>query len=234
MKKKINNSDSESSNSEEIDDSENSTDSEDKITIMEKFTPKEKCYYKMINDFFEDETRCTENDIEKMVLIIDGKSQISLRVLDWLVTKYSKVGINIKTIAGEKQNLRLCYKSTLKTYKKRYFDPFKRQNKRIKFWYFYTIKGEEFKIRTTLGQLNFFKWAIYNGVIKYVEENLGLLTREMKKSNKEDKKRKEDNDSSSGTLDSKSRKSLENKIYKKALTSKSLSSKNGKLEISFD
>ena len=120
------------------------------------------------------------------------------------------------------QNKKPCQKTQLE------------KNKRIKFWYFYTIRGEEFKIRTTLGQLNFFKWAIYNGVIKYVEENLGLLTREMKKSNKEDKKRKEDNDSSSGTLDSKSRKSLENKIYKKALTSKSLSSKNGKLEISFD
>ena len=183
-----NNSDSDSTESDDdIEESKDSgTESDDnKISIMGKFTPKEKCYYKMINDFFEDRDKCSEKDIEKMILIIDGKSQISLRVLDWLVTKYSKIGITVKTITGEKQNLRLCYKSTLKTYKKRYFDPFKRQNKRIKFWYYYTINNEEFKIRTTLGQLNFFKWAVYNGVIKYVEESLGLLTREMKKSNKE-------------------------------------------------
>ena len=245
MKKNNSDEDSDTSDSEIEDESEESENEkydkdkkDNKSYIIKQFTPKEICYYKMINDFFEDREKCNEKDIEKMILIIKGKdmksqkSEISLRLLDWLVTKYSKnISINVKTIDGEKQNLKLCYKSTLKTYKKRYFDPFKRKNKRIKFWYYYTIKNKEYKIKTTLGQLNFFKWALCNGIIKYVEENLITLCKEMKKSNSEEKKRKEE-DSSSDTVDSRSKKSSDNKKNKKI--NNQVGIKNGKLDISFD
>lgn len=233
---------SESDNSDEIDDKSNDTEDEkqNRSSIIKQFTAKEICYYKMINDFFEDKDKCNDKDIEKMILMIKDKdkksqkSEISLRLLDWLVTKYSKkLSIFVKTIEGDKQNLKLCYKSTLKTYKKRYFDPFKRKNKGIKFWHYYTIKGKEYKVWTTIGQLNFFKWAIYNGVIRYVEENMSTLCKEMKKSNSEDKKRKE-NDSTSDTSESnsKSKKSIDLKKNKKSTNQVGI--KNGKLEISFD
>ena len=45
-------------------------------------------------------------------------------------------------------------------------------------------------ILTTIGQLNFFRWAFSNNVIDYVEKNHKNISKAMNKSNKEDKKRK--------------------------------------------
>ena len=55
------------------------------------------------------------------------------------------------------------YKLKLKAYSKRRFDPFCRWD-RITIPY----KGDN-SIQTTIGQLNFFKWALENDVIKYIE-----------------------------------------------------------------
>ena len=54
------------------------------------------------------------------------------------------------------------YKAQLKAYSKRQFDPFCRRD-RIHFYYTPTEKVE-----TTVGQLNFFRWAIENHVVDYV------------------------------------------------------------------
>ena len=48
------------------------------------FTTKEKYYYKMVNNFFKN------YQIEIMIDIINSKSKISLRILDWFVTSYAK------------------------------------------------------------------------------------------------------------------------------------------------
>ena len=49
-----NNSDSTESDDDIEESKDSGTESDDnKISIMGKFTPKEKCYYKMINDFFD-------------------------------------------------------------------------------------------------------------------------------------------------------------------------------------
>src|SRR5437660_214206 len=68
-------------------------------------------------------------------------------------------------------------------YKKRLFDPFCRHS-RIQFRY-----SENNVVITTIGQLNFFKWALKNGVIKYVGENLDKIKNDMLKNNKNRKKR---------------------------------------------
>ncbi len=47
-------------------------------------------------------------------------------------------------------------------------------------------------IITTLGQLNFFKWAFSNNILIYVEKNLKHISKEMNLSNKEEKKKKKD------------------------------------------
>ena len=53
-----------------------------------KFTPKEKYYYKSIDTFFRN---TTEENISIMLDIIngEGQSKISLRLLDWFVTRYA-------------------------------------------------------------------------------------------------------------------------------------------------
>jgi hypothetical protein len=91
--------------------------------------------------------------------IIDGKSELSLRLIDWFVTNYAKkynVGYTTKT--NNYVVVYLSYKSHLKAYSKRMFDPFCRW-KRIKFQ----------NIDTTVGQLNFFEWAITDQVLDYLE-----------------------------------------------------------------
>ena len=126
----------------------------------------------------------TNDNIFKILPIITSNSHISIRVLDWFVTNYSKKYTVIyelkgKDINGEKYfNVYLQYKCQLKSYKKKIFDPFCRKQ-RIAFHY-----DENKCVVTTIGQLNFFSWAITYGVLKYVEENIQAITNDMITSNK--------------------------------------------------
>ena len=158
------------------------------------FSKKELCYYKMIDKFFKG---CSEDKIVKMLNIIDGQSEISLRILDWFVTKYSKRGIDF-TRNGDVFDVHINYKAQLKSYKKRYFDPFKRKRK---FNYKYIVNGEEKNLYTTIGQLNFFRWAIGNEIIDFVEKYLPQITKAMNLSNKEEKKKRK-NDKSTNSKNS--------------------------------
>jgi len=126
---------------------------------------------------------CNDN-ILKILPIITSNSNISIRVLDWFVTNYSKkyniiYNLNGQDINGDKFfNVFLQYKCQLKSYKKKLFDPFCRKQ-RIAFHY-----DENKCVVTTIGQLNFFRWAIRYGVLKYVEDHLNEITTDMISSNK--------------------------------------------------
>lgn len=101
--------------------------------------------------------------------IINGESNISMRLIDFFVTNYSKkfrVTYNINENGNNTIfNVYSSYKSQLKAYNKKYFDPFSRGN-RIPFFF------PDDCIITTIGQLNFFKWFISKKIIDYVTENL--------------------------------------------------------------
>lgn len=150
------------------------------------FTNKEFMHYKMIVKFYK---KCPQQDIDRMVGIIDSSFGISLRVLDWFVTRYSKKHIDFDSNnTDDAFDVHISYKAQLKSYKKRYFDPFRR---RKKFYFHYNQNDESKKLYTTLGQLNFFKWAISNKIVDFVENNINAITRAMNQSNKDDKKNKE-------------------------------------------
>jgi len=159
------------------------------------FNQKEICHYRSINKYFKECYEKNPEYITKMINIIEGKSDISLRILDWFVTKYSKkkISCNGKEKNVEAFDVKISYKAQLKAYKKRYFDPFRR---RKKFYYpcekdgFIVIENEHKHIYTTLGQLNFFKWAFANGIVSYVEDNLNFIVGEMNTFNKDEKKKK--------------------------------------------
>jgi hypothetical protein len=101
--------------------------------------------------------------------IINGESNISMRLIDFFVTNYSKkfrVTYNVNENGNNTIfNVYSSYKSQLKAYNKKYFDPFSRGN-RIPFFF------PDDCIITTIGQLNFFKWFISKKIIDYVTENL--------------------------------------------------------------
>ena len=78
------------------------------------------------------------------------------------------------------------YKLKLKAYSKKRFDPFCR-------WQRITIPyGEEgLFIETTIGQLNFFKWALENEVIDYIKSHYKQIEIDMNTRNSNSKKRDE-------------------------------------------
>jgi hypothetical protein len=121
-----------------------------------------------------------KNNLNKILPIVTGTSELSLRVLDYFVTNYSKNNsINLGNKNNTKYNVYQDYKNKLKSYNKRFFDPFCRINKKnvtnkIAFKY-----DDEKYIVTTIGQLNFFRWAIRNKIIDYVINDLEKINNEM-------------------------------------------------------
>ena len=70
-------------------------------------------------------------------------------------------------------NVFLNYKAQLKSFSKKQFDPFCRRE-RISFKY-----NDTDSVVTTVGQLNFFKWAIENDILKYIGSNLKDIEEDM-------------------------------------------------------
>jgi len=122
--------------------------------------------------------------LDTMLSIINGDSSISLRIVDWFATNYAKQKYTIYNISNKynsNESVRfkvyMDYKLKLKAYSKKRFDPFCRWD-RINIPY-----TEGNMIQTTIGQLNFFKWAIENQVIDYIKENYTLIENDMNNRN---------------------------------------------------
>jgi len=123
------------------------------------------------------------NKIEELIPIFNGTSQISLRILDWFVTNYTKEKniILYNEINKHVNNIYLNYKSQLKAYSKKQFDPFCRRE-RIVFYY-----TENNFITSTVGQLNFFKWVIDNNILSYIDKHYKIIENHMNNINKKNK-----------------------------------------------
>lgn len=123
-----------------------------------------------------------KSNITKLLSIVDPSltkqdSKISLRLIDWFVTNYSKKNNTI--ITKEKNNnvihfnVYLSYRSQLKAYSKQLFDPFRRRD-RITF-YFDIDKS----IDTTIGQLNMFRWIIQNDILDFINVYINEIESDM-------------------------------------------------------
>ena len=93
------------------------------------FEKKELCYYTIIDRYFKNE--CTEFQIEQMINIIEMSSDISLRILDWFASKYSKqrCKFDFDCAVSIEFDVRMSYDAQLKSFRKKYFDPFRRKKK---------------------------------------------------------------------------------------------------------
>lgn len=106
-----------------------------------------------------------------MYRICSGDYDISLRMLDWLCTNFSKsvMGLDFDNTGIE---LYHRYKNNLRGFGKRFFDPFcRKQNIEV------DMHGQRFK--TTIGQLNFFRWAFENKVIDFAKDNKSRIEEHM-------------------------------------------------------
>ena len=128
--------------------------------------------------------------VDKIIRIINGETRISLRIVDWFVTNYAKKTYTVYDLPVDKggivHNTRFKvyndYKLKLKAYSKKRFDPFCR-------WDRISIPFGVKHMETTIGQLNFFKWAIENKVIDYIEKNYTIIENDMNNRNSSSKKR---------------------------------------------
>jgi len=153
---------------------------------------------KNLLEFYEN-----EDNIKKLLKIVSGETKISLRIVDWFVTNYAKKYYIVYTIptASQKPSLESKsaeetedmisnrfkvyneYKLKLKAYSKRRFDPFCR-------WDRISIPiASEAQFETTIGQLNFFKWAITNHILDYIESNYEQIESDMNLRNTVSKKK---------------------------------------------
>ena len=143
-----------------------------------------------------------EKNMKKLLEVIN-ENKVSLRIIDWFVTNYSKKKNIYYEIYKDKEgelifqsdgnilykqfNTYYSYKSQLKSFNKKKFDPFCRKNRII----FECKNGN--KIETTIGQLNFFKWAIDNLVIEYIINNYSDIENDMNECTTKIKQKKEFN-----------------------------------------
>ena len=139
----------------------------------------EKFIIRKSNEYFSQNKKF----ISQMIDIIDGRSAISIRVLDWFITNYSKkYSISYKI----KSNgviivftVDIDYKNQLSSYSKKLFDPFCR-DKKIAYIHKNMITAKIIKFETSIGQLNFFRWAIKNKVLHYISLHLKEIEKDMK------------------------------------------------------
>ena len=142
-----------------------------------------------------------KENLDRIKPIINGtddmknKPKMSLRILDWFVTNYSKkynISYPIVLTNNKKKNfiVYLDYKSQLKAYSKKQFDPFCRRERIL----FFDHEGKE--IITTVGQLNFFRWCLENKILDYIEEHFEEIESDMNNSLRNLYKKKCDDDKS--------------------------------------
>ena len=101
-------------------------------------------------------------DINEIVDLLKGTSEVSLRLIDWFVTNYSKANSTSYILNGQEFVVYMNYKNQLKAYSKKLFDPFCRRERIMFQLQSYPM------FQTTVGKLNFFRWALEKGVLDYI------------------------------------------------------------------
>ena len=135
---------------------------------------------KILDRFF----RKTHN-LNQLYEIIDKNIGIPLRLIDWYATNYIKkkdIYFFINEGTSKKKYIAYqSYQSYLKTYSKKFFDPFRRNFPMI-----YTDKNHR-KIDTAICQLNFFRWLIEFNNWNYIKIHRKEIEEDMQNIIKENK-----------------------------------------------
>lgn len=147
---------------------------------MTSYTTQNSLLLKNLLEFYN-----KDNNLDEMLSIINGESPISLRIVDWFVTNYAKQKFTVYDLKNGSGRFKVYndYKLKLKAYSKKRFDPFCR-------WDRINIPYHDNKlIQTTIGQLNFFKWAMENEIIDYIKNNYSDIEKDMNNRNSTSKRR---------------------------------------------
>jgi len=171
------------------------------------------------------------NDMGEVMQLLQGTSAISLRLIDWFVTNYARQHTISYILNSQEFLVYMNYKSQLKAYSKKLFDPFCRRE-RIMF----QVPGQE-PFLTTVGKLNFFRWAIEKGVIEYIQLNLAKVEKEMNLNSREMQKVRKMVDvsaSSNGTQSTKSSTRRRNRLALAGGATHAIEKHELSVEVTFD
>ena len=153
---------------------------------MENISSKESLLKIKLLEFYKD-----SSNLKIFLPIILQQTRLSLRSLDWFVTNYSKKYNTNYTIVKNGEQISYfpfkSYKSQLKAYSKKFCDPFCRRDRVI--FDYSSMEIIDFKqdikinhkeyIITTIGQLNFFRFAISDNIINYAIEHIEEIENHM-------------------------------------------------------
>ncbi len=117
-----------------------------------------------VDEYFND-TQLHPTALPMLRDILTRKEPVSLRLLDWFVSNFSRTHSVVIMGLG---SVYASYRASLAMYGKKLFDAFRRAHK---------IKA--FGIETSIGQLNFIKWAIQTGVVSWVILHKDDIQRDM-------------------------------------------------------
>jgi hypothetical protein len=169
---------------------------------METLCSKDELLKIKLIDFYKN-----KENLNILLPIILQQTRLSLRSLDWFVTNYCKKNNISYTTSVNGESISYfpfkSYKSQLKAYSKKFCDPFCRRERVIfdyqnnvilEFKQNIKFNHKEYVI-TTIGQLNFFKFAIQNEIIKYAIAHIDNIESDMNNTlkNRETEKKSENN-----------------------------------------
>lgn len=171
------------------------------MTSTVKISSKDELLRTKLVEFYRNE----ENLNVLLPIVSQQKTKLSLRSLDWFVTNYCKK-FNIH-YPLEKNGSTVSYfpfksyKSQLKAYSKKFCDPFCRRERVVYDYRNHVIHnfrsdihlGHKDHLVTTIGQLNFFRFAISDKIIEYAIENIEEIEKDMNATLKERESEKKDN-----------------------------------------
>jgi len=168
------------------------------------------------------------SDLVELLKIIEGESSMSLRLIDWFVTNYSKFH-NISYIhKGQEFFVYIDYKNQLKAYSKKLFDPFCRRERIL-----FQMKDIP-PFVTTVGKLNFFRWAIEKGILDYIQLHLADIEKEMNSNARELQKIRKEEKTKSNTNPVSKRVTRRKNLISENVASKQMQKHNIPIEITFD
>lgn len=185
---------------------------------MKQFEGREQKILRPLLEFFSHNS----NFKQFLDIVVFKTRNLPLRLLDWFVTNYSKkndVCYDIKRPNGMLERLWVyrSYRAQLKGNKKKEFDPFCR-GETITLEYESPSDGDKIAFETAICQLKFFKWAIENLVLNFVENHFNTIYSDMKVNGSQSQKDKKNMLTGSTNMqigDKKKKNELSKSIYQK-------------------
>ena len=138
---------------------------------------------------------------EFIEIVVEKIGNIKLYVINWFVTNYVKknnIYYSILRPNGKKEVFYVfeSYLNQLNANKKKEFDPFFRcQSKSYKLSYTNKTTQETLYFECSIGQLNFFRWAIENLIIDYIRNHVIEIRSDMKLNSLRNSEENSQNDS---------------------------------------